>query len=307
MNDSTRNFILYFLKLIVIGILFAPFYARINYEHILNPDINNYLSNYRNADWSYEIGYEYLSHFFREYLRFDFNDFWSSLIIIQLILLIFIYRKKIEFIICLPNLYLMSEYFYGTTVRYSIGCLLFILFIRQGKMVYLRFITPVFHYGIFIISILDLFKNIIIRRLTTDVVSKQLFNIFFMLTAAFLTGAVVNIVLPYTRFAYYASSFYLEAKSISSTIYILISLILIIVAVYYDEKLRSDELIKLALSVLVFCFVTSGVAVLSGRTFQFYLLLEPILITKMIYSTRVRSLGLLLLLIYSSKLVLFAI
>ncbi|MGE6266186.1 hypothetical protein ACLH0O_04030, partial [Aeromonas media] len=80
---------------------------------------------------------------------------------------------------------------------------------------------------------------------------------------------------PYTRFSYYAGSLYMESKSLSSLVYIFLSFSFLYFVFIKKYKEHNDIFIfSLLLLYVVLC--TSAIAVLSGRLFLVYLILEPL-------------------------------
>lgn len=309
MIDLKINEIIYnLIKFLFILSVFSLFYERMNYDFNLNPDIDNYLSDYRNANWSYEFGYEFIGYFFRDIVGLKFEDYWSSLIIVQIIMLSILYLRGGEFIYAVPNIFLMSEYFYGTTVRYSIGCLLFLLFFRRENWLEKgKYFSPLLHYGLFFALAIDAIKNKLGFYLVSRNAIRQIIVIAIICLLFVFIKSIVIILLPYTRFSYYASSYYLDAKSISSTIYIFIYLILLVLSVRFDSQLLQDKIILLSLSLLTFCATTAGIAVLSGRVLLLFFLIEPILINKLLHKKSTSVIGFLMLTLTMSKIALFLI
>lgn len=304
-----KNKIIYdLIKFIFILSMFSLFYVRMNYEFNLNPDIGNYLSDYRNANWSYEIGYEFIGYIFRDIIGLKFEQYWSLLLIIQIIILSIIYLRGAEFIYALPNIFLMSEYFFGTTVRYSIGCLLFLLFFRRDNWIEKgKYLSPLLHYGMFFPLAIDAIKNKLGFYLMSRSAVKQVAIIIIICLLSIFLKSIVNTLLPYTRFSYYASSYYLEAKSLLSTVYILIYLILLVLSIRFNNKLLQEKIILLSLSLLIFCIVTAGVAVLSGRVLLLFFLIEPMLINKLLHKKKTCVIGFSMLTLTISKIGLFII
>ncbi|OCH11942.1 hypothetical protein A6E05_10240 [Aliivibrio sp. 1S165] len=185
--------------------------------------------------------------------------------------------------------------------------MILLLAVRENKLRLLKYPSPLLHYGLFIILFLDLVKSRISKLIINNNLMKQMLFFLAMIFCGVFSGLIVNILIPYTRFSYYASSFYLESKSISSLIYIILVFYLIILGGKIKNSLFDDSIVLLSLCTISFCLVTSGVAVLSGRTFQFFLLLEPILINHFLNVKKTRIIGFLLLILSISKLVLYLI
>ncbi|HIF9507233.1 TPA: EpsG family protein [Photobacterium damselae] len=289
------------LSFIFVVLIISPFYFLMDYPFNLNPDIINYSTDYINSNWSYEVGYELVGYFFREIIGFNFEQYWSSILIFQIVLLIFIYSKKHIYIFALSNIYVMSEFFYGTQVRYSMACLLFAFTIicisPQKRMTrYIGWIVSfLLHYGLSFLIIAYLLKDRVSKWiLNKNILSYSILVIVTIFSSSLLIN-LINIILPYTRFSYYSGSDYLVSKSLLSTLYIVIFLSLILLAVKVDNSLNKDPIIRFSVTILYFCLISNSVAVLSGRLLLFLFILEPFILAQLLFRRKTNIIGVALL------------
>ncbi|OBT19229.1 hypothetical protein A9264_15330 [Vibrio sp. UCD-FRSSP16_10] len=244
-----------------------------------------------NSNWSYEIGFEIINSFFRRVLVFDAYDYWHGLLILQVLLAALVYRKTTEALLGFIGLISISYGVLGTQVRYAIFCFVFVLIFRLSKNIIVLILASLFHSGGFIAafistvtSYLENKRNIFYHITTPNIFSFSLFAI--LLCSSLLVTPLITYALTFwERFAYYSGSdTYMVKKSLVSTVYIVLSLFILLYAkvslvdyngdTYFDKNLH---LIDFSIFLLFTCVLTLDMAVLSGRLLILYMVIEPIL------------------------------
>lgn len=273
------------LSFIIRFTLFLPLLLFINFPFEYNADYSNYYPNYSFSYSTYEPLFEILSSLCRDYLELDFFGFWFLLSIIELCLISLIFRRVIDIVISYPSLIGMSQFFYGTQIRYAISSLVLIYAFLKIKNVTLKFVLVFcgcfFHYGGLIVSLIFISgqflkdKYIIISQFKTALV----------FTLAFLIGSVIILNLEYlisfTRFHYYANSGkYVEPISLVSFLYILSMFLFYLLIFAYKSKFRIFE-VKLAILFLMASLLFSPIAGLSGRISLVYFIFEPLVVSSL--------------------------
>jgi len=286
-------------------VLFSPLLFFINFPFEYNADYVNYYPDYINANFSYEPLYEWYSYIVREYLGMTFFQFWLSLSVIELILFSLIYRNWLVILLSYPSIIGMSQFFYGTQVRYAIAALILlyvaIYISRRYLKAFLFLFFSFIHYGGFILFGISILASAVRDELLIVNKIKSFIMTFIFVSAIFIVQKYLDLIIAYTRFHYYIDSGkYMEPISTSSFIYICVSLLLLVLVYSSNRSLRSYE-IKLAIIVLLFSFSTASIAGLSGRISLFYFILEPLVLSRVLLARSSLYLGLCLLAIYMSR------
>lgn len=283
-------------------VLFSPLLFFINFPFEYNADYVNYYPNYINANFSYEPMYEWYSYFVREFVGMSFFQFWFSLSIIEVFLFSLIYRSWLAIFISFPSVIGMSQFFYGTQIRYAIAALIIIyiaMYIyRRYLNVVLLMLFSFFHYGGFILSGIVIAAKLIKNELLIVNKIKPFLMAVFFVGAILLVQRYLDVIISYTRFHYYINSGkYVEPISVSSLLYIIINFGLLTLAYSSNRNLRTQD-IKLAIIVLLFSFSTAPIAGLSGRISLFYFILEPLIVSRVLLTHGSLYLGLCILTMY---------
>lgn len=277
MNSSNSMYRILLTFLSLLPLLWLSFYP---FE--FNKDYLNYYWDYESSSFSYDIGYEIFSYFSKYYLKFDFEEYWLFLLFIAYILLSTIYNKALIFFLSIFTITWMSQFFFGTQIRFAIACLLFIfseLNLKGKKKHFIFILSCFFHYGLFVIYIIYL----IALKFKLRYINKMKWSYFLILIMGGLLSisliSQINVIISMTRFSYFQEgSEFLEGKSISSVLYMICIFFLYIIYAYQDERILQDDLFYFGFFILLFCIVFSSIAVLSGRVFLFFSLLEPIIL-----------------------------
>ncbi|MCD9539146.1 EpsG family protein [Photobacterium carnosum] len=281
---------------ILLGFLcILPLYTTLNYDQDLNPDILNYMYDYIYNYGYYEIGYQYIVLFFRDLLGFNFQSYWNSLLIIEVILLFLLYKRFSVIIIAYMTLLIMSQGILGTQVRYTLSILIFLLsidfFYDNKKILYTGFLLSfLLHIGSGFIIIIFLCS----RKISMSALSKhKYFFCFLCLVIIFFSKVVVLYAMQYTRFIYFdKGSVFLQSRSVISIIYMFISAIFIYKGIVINKCFENNVIIKLSLFLLIISLLCSSIAVLSARIFVVYMLIIPLVTYYFIYNSKTRILGL---------------
>lgn len=296
-----------FITFQIVLIYFYSNFHWIDYGFDGNPDIENYMNNFSRMNMSYDIGFEYFQSVFRDIFLASFDDFWFATLLIISSTFAILNAKLERLIFAFINFAFLSHAF-GTQVRYFLPCILIVLFLEKRVL----FALPViifcmfFHYGLVIVLGLYLLTLLIERKYSLyDIFKKRYVLLISSLIAFFIAQSAVLAILPHTRFAYYADSFYMEPKSLVSLFYVTISLVFNFAVLSKLREAnglsREERIVSIfGLVTLLFIMSTSSMAVLSGRILLFYVIYESIW-SSLVFKTSAR-LYLVLLLISFSKL-----
>lgn len=298
-SKSLQNFLFLLLKLTSAIFLFYE----INYDFNKNPDGFSYYMDYVNKNWSFDIGYELIVSFIRDWLLFDFDYFWRTYIILQVFLLLALYTNTLWFI-ALPNMLYMSGFFYGTQIRYSLAAIVFALILCKSRNLSIfKSLLPAFiHQSFIFISLLQFITSRLHGKIIKNSDAKNIF-IVLMVFIGFCFGIsqiikpLVNIILSYTSYSGYINSqIYMAEKSSISIIYSLVSFLILSFA--YASRLRhctEGIIVLFCLILLMFITIFFGFAIISGRALLFYSVLEPICCYYLMREKRTVYLGIIIL------------
>lgn len=285
MNELCKNYIAFLISLLyVVGI-----FDNINYPYDKNPDILNYISNYIDANWSYDFGFELYQSLFRDYFYVDFYFFWVVTLLIVCGLYLVYSRKLVQLPFFIINLTFMAVTL-GTQIRYFLGVTLFIYTVDAIKNQHLKyfflFLSCLIHYGISIVLAVYFVAVWFSKTNVPSLFFEKKYKILFIsMLLFFVLSLVLNDFIAYTRFSYYENSHYMESKSLSSFVYIVLNFIVLLL-ISKNKSFNSEKsklIFVFSIMLLIFCYVTSSVAVLSGRVLLFYVMLETVTV-KYIYN-----------------------
>ncbi|WP_285111208.1 EpsG family protein [Leclercia adecarboxylata] len=281
---SLSKMISYYVFFILTIWLFYSF-DQINYDQSNNPDILNYFEDYTRQYWNYDIGYELFVSFFRDYLDVSFDFFWMATLIVITTLFFFANFKAICLIFIVTNFYFLAPIM-GAQVRYFMAVGFFVCLMKYVRpQIALLLLLPVcfLHYGVFIAYFIFAFTFYFSNNITVNkLLSNRLVVISVVVCSILFLQSAITFLIPYTRFAYYLDSFYLEGKSLTSIIYAVLSFY--IIYCFYQRFINhstvnnKDKILVLfgvLLSLLV--VITSPIAVLSGRYLLFYIFMESLI------------------------------
>lgn len=267
----------FIIRLILLLPLFLLFYFPVDY----NKDYFNYQIDYDYAIGQFDYLYELSVSFFRDVLNYSFSSFWVIVIIVE-ILFLTIYYSKIKYVlIAYPGIVSMSQFFYGTQIRYALAILTGLVLLKNSRCLINFFgvlIASLFHYGA-VISLLPLFVCRYVNERYFIILSKRnIFLIVFTLISLFFFLYSFEIIVSMTRFSYYlGAEKFSDSKSSSSIVYAIVNL-LFILCLYSKNTAFRTNISKQSIVILVLVLIFSPIAVLSGRTMIVYFIMEPLLI-----------------------------
>lgn len=282
--------------------IFLPILYFINFPFEYNADYGNYFPDYTYGQFAYEPLYELYSYFCREILDLDFFLFWFSISIFELLLFALIYKTIIQILLAIPSIIGMSQFFYGTQVRYALVSLVIVYsaisISRPIFKVLTTAIVSMFHYGGIIIGLISLVSGkvgnsfFIINRI------KPFFVLIILLVFFYVVFQQFDYLVSLTRFSYYVDSGeYVERISLVSLLYIVFNLILLIL-IFTSSKENRTRLIKIGILTLLVSIFSSPIAALSGRVSLFYFVFEPVLLGSLIVTAGARVYKIALLILY---------
>lgn len=281
-------------------IVLSPLIYFMYFPFEYNADFDNYYPNYTLGLFTYDYLFEWLSFFFREILELDFYIFWFYLVVIQVVLLALIYTKMSIVILSYPSVIAMSQFFFGTQIRYSIAILLGLAVIANFRSLTTRlffiFISFLLHYG----SIISLFALAIEKKLDDNVLklkgAARKISLLLIAAAFFIALYKIDAIISMTRFSYYINSdTYMGQTSLVSKLYIVVAFLLIYLWYVLSNK-NALTSIKMGLILLVFALLTSPIAALSGRILLVYFIVEPLIIYSLF--SRLKTITLILAMCY---------
>lgn len=256
----------------------------VNLDFYNNLDIHNYYADFVNKSWTYDIGFELYQSIIRDYFGFGFHFFW----IITLGGICFFWLNLNKKILQIP-FFIIAFYFcgeiVGTQIRYYLSIILLIYFIFNLSSGYYKTLLLsslcFIHYGAVFFLLCHflacyLCKVNMFYFLHRHRKKIYLFSLFFY----FVSFSLVVTLLPYTRFAYYLDSFYLESKSIISLIYATIMLVFLLEVIFPKIQYCLNEfkiIIATYAITLIFVISFSSIAVLSGRVLITSIIFEVII------------------------------
>lgn len=282
--------------------IFTPILYFINFPFEYNADYGNYFPDYTYGYFAYEPLYEWYSYFCREILDFDFFLFWFSISILELIFFALIYKTIMQIALALPSIIGMSQFFYGTQVRYALVSLVIVYSSVSISKPILKFLTTVvassFHYGGVLIGFISLIAGKVADSFFVLNRLRPFLTLIFLLFFAYFAFQQFDYLVSLTRFNYYVDSGeYVERISLVSLLYVIFSLILLILIFTYSQENR-NRLVKIGMVTLLVSLFTSPIAALSGRVSLFYFVFEPVLLGSLMVTAGGRVFKIALLMLY---------
>ncbi|MFH4676252.1 EpsG family protein [Vibrio alginolyticus] len=279
--NAVNKMYLYFFRLILVSPLFFLFY----YPAEFNLDYEAYLINYENDYWRYDVLYVAFSQCLKYLFNLSFDQFLIVYLLVMLMIVPLVYRRFSVIVIAIPSLVSMSQYFYGTQLRYALASLIFLTLLTQAysskKHIIVGGVSIFLHYGM-AFAMLVMFVSKYIDRGSLYINKIKFWFLFFgSLSSIYIVKEVVIILISYTRFSYYTTdSVYLSFRSISSISYMLV--VFVLLAAHYsstsERKLVDSFIFKFSYVLVIVILVTSPIAVLSSRLNLIYFIIEPLII-----------------------------
>lgn len=272
--------------LIIRFFLFLPLLYFINFPFEYNADYVNYYPNFTQSLFAYEPAFEWYSILAREVFGLNFFWFWMSLTVAEVFLFSLIYRSCLVIGLSYFSIIGMSQFFYGTQIRYAIVALVltysFFYISRNRAKITLVALASLIHYGGVILSLIGFLASHINPGLL--LLNKFRNFIYFFLTfiVVFIVLENLNSILPFTRFSYYINSGeYVSRISIALFSYLMFSLFFLALVYSSYSNIRSIEL-RVGLVLLFLACSVSPIAALSGRLSLFYFVIEPLIVSRLL-------------------------
>lgn len=269
-----RDFYLFSLKLVLLIVLFLF----MNFDKALNVDYPNYLANYKNDWWQFELGFEFIAYPFKVF-KSEFLSFWIFILVLELILIAFLYRNNAIFLFAFPNLIFISQGFLGTQIRFGLAISLFLVvfsfFYKKKHFWLISLFTILFHNAIIVVYFLSNSVRYLLNDKRKVFLKNNLFWLGIFIVASVGISILMNHILMATGYYYYVGTKYQEGKSISSLIYLFISMLLLLFLLCRKSNAQYSEYIYFGFVIVVFSLIFSKSSVISGRFTLVYTMLEP--------------------------------
>lgn len=253
----------------------------INFDSAKNLDYNGYKDNYENIWNQFELGYTALENIAR-FFDLSFESFWLALIFLELLLISMLYTNPYVLILALPNLLFLSQGLLGTQIRFAIATLLCLVIFKYffiKKRFYFYFVCGVlFHYGTIILFFLSSFTKILIDVRERIIYKKNIYNIVFLIFFLIFLSILVNTILLYMGYYYYADpdSKHMVERSLLSLIYT--SCLLVFVCSLLNSKCKPvpyAPMVYLGAMMLILSLIFYKFSIISGRYNLVFMLVEP--------------------------------
>jgi len=220
--------------------------------------------------------------------------FWFFFILVinfnsRIIFFALIYKTILQIFLAIPSIIGMSQFFYGTQVRYALASLVIVYAVINISKPILKIFTIIvasfIHYGGIIIGIIGLLSGKLNDNLFTINKLKPFLALIFLLLFSFFAFQNFDYLVSLTRFYYYINSGeFVERISLVSLLYIIFSLIILVVLFTLSKENRTQS-VKIAILTLLFSLFASPIAALSGRISLFYFVFEPVLLGSLLITT----------------------
>lgn len=273
---------LYYILFLVV--IIPILFILINFDRELNLDYYNYKANFENNwnqfEFAFEKLYDYISFFNK-----DFDFFWSTIIIIEIILIIILYNNLILFLFAVPNLFYLSATL-GTQIRFALATLILLLvfkFLYNKKyFVIITLTTIMFHNAniitIVIINYIKLLFNINIQfKITFKNITYISAFVLILISVVLITSQLLKAY----GYDYYVGTMYESGRSLNALIFLFIELIT--VTYLLNKKNYNNptniKFIYLGLFLLLSSIIFNNYSVISGRITIVYLLIQPFILS----------------------------
>lgn len=278
-------------------VMFAGFilYSVANIPESENLDIANYRADYQQAQTAYEVGYGWLTHMFRDGLGVSFEDFWMSVLLIQIALLLLAYNtlRWRGLVLCFPVLLSIDVTVIGTQIRFGLACSLLIwavlLYANSHRVMALAAaaVACQLHNAAYLMAALFCVgagQVFLIKK------SRAVWLLGCGLYLGLLAGLALSIetVLSSGRYASYFGTEYFSGKSLGSIAYSL-AVLSLLVAIFSLRPSKTPVEIVMHIALLVGVLVLSKYAIISGRMLVLSFFLEPLSIAKALEYKRSRK------------------
>lgn len=279
------------------NILFAFCFSLFLYFGSQSIDLPNYQLAYENNWYQFEPLFNTAMKF-SQLLSLSFTIFWILLGIAISYLVSRIYIDYRVIFVAMPNIIYLFLNSFTTQLRFALACLLF-CYVIQRRYTIFALAAPLLH--IFSVVPLAIYFSLMSKRSSlqnsTNFILILKFIIIFI--CLFLTKILFYKIVEFSGYQYYLNSKYFSQKSLSSTIYILVSFILVVfLFIRTVKKSVGLHWRVLSLYTLLFCIFFVDVAIVSGRMLNFYFLLEVFIFVEFCKITKKNLAGYMFLAVY---------
>jgi hypothetical protein len=261
-------------------------------------DFDAYYENYYSEFKQFEFGFELTLEFFRS-LGLEFEIVWIFLFGIITIFLGCIFWESRLFFISAPNLFLLSNGFLGTQLRYALAITTFFFIFRRyslkkSKLHIPALLLPItFHISIIFYAVLGICSKKIKDTFYISGYRSLFLLLFFVVFLGYVATQLDNIFLS-LNYTYYIDSRFSVGKSWSSLIYLflmcVICCLLLLKKTFYEYRHEICLLLFVAITAIIF----QSSSVVSGRLAKFVLLFEPVIIFSIFERIRYKKQNLIL-------------
>jgi EpsG family len=278
LSKNILNQKIYFSNLSTFLCLSIFMYVSFSYLYIPNEaiDYNNYYLGYINASAGFDIGYEFLCYVARDIFGLSFEFFWLFLISLEILLLLFFYKKSLILILAMPSVIFLGEGFLGNQIRFALSIIIILVLNRHINRDNNYFLGGLVATTLHYVSLIILVIGLIYRKFSFK--SLIVVSIFI----AILTDIVMNnylLIFEGTRMVNYYDSEFFAPRSSKSIFYIVFLLL-----IYFSIWLSGFRSIQFNFGflLLLFSLATSSIAIVSGRVLLTYCIVEPIITYELI-------------------------
>lgn len=268
------------LLYLMLLILFIPIlFVFMNFDRGLNVDYENYKNNFI-YNWNqFELGFEYLFDII-SFFNDDFDFFWTAILIIEIILISFLYNSYYLLLFAIPNLLYLSNSLLGTQIRFALASLIilniFNYFFYSKKFVFYSLISIIFHNANIIIIFLTNYIKLFFkfnRRLNLIDILYFLICAFVLLIIYFFTKSLLISIGYY----YYVDSIYNTGRSLSGLLFLIFEFFVLIILLLNKNGYVHNyfRFVILGLFLIVIALIFNEFSVISGRVTLLYLLIQP--------------------------------
>lgn len=273
--QSSKNILLIMLKIFFLVALFSL----MNYDKEVNPDYSSYKIIYDEQRDDFDIGFRALSDI-ANYIGFDFALFWQFILLLEVFLISVLYRHNTVFFLAVPNLMYLSQFLFGTQVRFGLASLLFLIVLNKyykQKNFYIWSIVPFFfHKGLMVAVLLANFMKRFVNTKRNVTYKNNMLSVAVLIFFIAFFSLFMDQILVYLGYSYYVDSEYQEGRSLISILYMVINLSFL--GVFLSTKCNENVSymhMYIGSLLLMFALIFMQSSVTSGRYNLIYLLIEP--------------------------------
>ena len=253
-------------------------------------DLDNYSEAYEKGWYQFGPAFNLLMLLFKA-ADLPFVSLWFFLGFLISVLFSVIYSRYELILFAAPNIFFLLSGSYSTQLRFSLGSLFFVYLYGQKSRV-LIFFSSMIHLSMLIPLVLRFSLDRYFRCCSSILCLRNLSFLLALAGFVLLSYYFSTILMGMLGYSHYIDSKHLAPKSISSVLYIVISLALVsYILIYVGDQTSYRRYVCFALGILLCCICYSGYAMVSGRLLMLYFLFEPFVMSHMFRSVRKNGLG----------------